>query len=151
MSPYLLLHPGSFHQAAWSPSLSLGKARSPTRAEAKQAEKKTKTDSITDRNPLESSALLCRLPCVSSGYILTRACMSYMVPRWSHMTLEDTCRPMFWLNLSRIQIMWKWRLTPTVRTHRQHNDNVQYSPNRSWKHNQYILAIDNTKIYFFLC
>ncbi|TNN37853.1 hypothetical protein EYF80_051979 [Liparis tanakae] len=38
--------------------------------------------------------------------------MSYMVPRWSQMTEEETCRPMFWLNLSRMQIMWKWRFTP---------------------------------------
>lgn len=43
---------------------------------------------------------------------LTSACMSYMVLRWSQMTLEGTCRPMFWLNLSRIQIMWKCRFTP---------------------------------------
>lgn len=28
------------------------------------------------------------------------------------MTLDGTCRPMFWLNLSRIQIMWKCRFTP---------------------------------------
>lgn len=28
------------------------------------------------------------------------------------MTEEDTWRPIFWLNLSLIQIMWKWRFTP---------------------------------------
>lgn len=28
------------------------------------------------------------------------------------MTLDGTCRPMFWLNLSLIQIMWKCRFTP---------------------------------------
>lgn len=43
---------------------------------------------------------------------LTSACMSYMVLRWSQMTLDGTCRPMFWLNLSLIQIMWKCRFTP---------------------------------------
>lgn len=38
--------------------------------------------------------------------------MSYMVLRWSQMTLDGTCLPMFWLNLSLIQIMWKCRFTP---------------------------------------
>lgn len=46
------------------------------------------------------------------GVQLTRACMSYMVLRWSQMTLDGTCLPMFWLNLSLIQIMWKCRFTP---------------------------------------
>lgn len=46
--------------------------------------------------------------------LLTSACMSYIVPRWSQMTFDDTCLPMFWLNLSRMQIMWKWRLTPVT-------------------------------------
>lgn len=41
--------------------------------------------------------------------------MSYIVPRWSQITLEDTCRPMFWLNFSLMQIMWKWRFTPKRR------------------------------------
>lgn len=49
---------------------------------------------------------------LSAGVQLTSACMSYMVLRWSQMTLDGTCRPMFWLNLSRIQIMWKCRFTP---------------------------------------
>lgn len=48
------------------------------------------------------------------GIQLTSACMSYMVLRWSQMTLDGTCRPMFWLNLSRIQIMWKCRFTPVT-------------------------------------
>lgn len=43
---------------------------------------------------------------------LTSACMSYIVLRWSQMTLDGTWRPIFWLNLSRIQIMWKCRFTP---------------------------------------
>lgn len=47
--------------------------------------------------------------------VLTSACMSYIVPRWSQMTEEETCRPMFWLNLSLMQIMWKWRFTPADR------------------------------------
>lgn len=51
--------------------------------------------------------------CLGEGGIwLTSACMSYIVLRWSQMTLDGTCRPMFWLNLSRIQIMWKCRFTP---------------------------------------
>lgn len=43
---------------------------------------------------------------------LTSACMSYIVLRWSQITLDGTWRPIFWLNLSRIQIMWKCRFTP---------------------------------------
>lgn len=65
--------------------------------------------------------------------VLTSACMSYIVPRWSQMTEEETCRPMFWLNLSLMQIMWKWRFTPADRDtqHALHHGHCFFPGNTS--------------------